>query len=241
MTDPDRIDELASAHLDGVSISDDPVVIARAGEFEHARAALRSVAAVDATRCDRIVDAALTAAVVVAMRRRKLPFVAGAAVAGAAAAVLALAIGLHHGSSGTNTASDRSLATSAASKATVPQVALGGTPNPIATSAAPFGSGAYSTAAAATSAPAAAALPPSPLAIASADQLAAAYHKVMANSANGPTTSLPPACPVTGTFAAFVTYQSTPAEMWVMGTGTNRSLLVVARSDCRQLVQVPLP
>jgi hypothetical protein len=68
MTDPHDFDELASAHLDGVTspeeaarVEANPALLARVEELRAVRAALGEVPAVDATRRDAAITAALAA------------------------------------------------------------------------------------------------------------------------------------------------------------------------------------
>lgn len=115
MTDPSDLDELASAHLDGATspedaarVEADPALRARVEELRRVRAALGVVPAVDATRRDAAIAAALAAFAeegaredaapaarvtsLTDVRARRGPSPRSLKILGAAAAVAALAL-----------------------------------------------------------------------------------------------------------------------------------------------------
>jgi hypothetical protein len=244
MNEPERLDDLASAHLDGISTSDDPAVLARAAEFERARAAMRSASTADEARRDRIIVAAMDAASVIPLRPRRNPAALGAGlVAAAAAVVVAVAFGLKSTSSGTKTASEAASSTAAAAGTTAAPTDAAGVPKQFGseTSAAPTAAdGSFASTTAASASTLASPAATAPFVIHSAADLPDIYRKSIA-LAPSPSTAPPTACPVIGTFIAPITYGTTPAELWVTGTDPNRALVAVAVSNCQRLAEVPLP
>jgi hypothetical protein len=243
MNEPERLDELASAHLDGISTSDDPAVLARVAEFERARAAVRSTPPVDDAQRDRMITAAMDAAVVIPIRPRRNLIATSAGIVAAAAVVVAVAFGLRGTSSGTKTASEAIGATSTAgAAATTAAPAADSTKQfgPESSAAAATAAGGFSASTTAASASTLASPAPTPpFVINSAADLPAIYRKSLAIV---PAAGIPAGtCAINGKYVTSITYANTPAELWVTGTDPNLTLVAVAIGTCQGLAEVPLP
>ena len=238
MNEPDPIDEQASAHLDGVATSDDPAVIARAAEFERVRVALRAGEQIDPQRRETIIDAALSAGVVVPFRRRPVPV--AATLIGAAAAVAAIAFGLSRHSTTSTTAAREHAVTSTVARATF---SIGGTDNSAAASAAttlasPSGTNLDMTSAAPrtpTTSAAAMAAAQSP------EELGAIYRAATSSKSTPPAPLAASKCTINGTFIEDIMYAGQPAELWVVGASPDGKLVVFSTTNCQEVIEVPLP
>src|SRR5258706_4576777 len=249
--DATPIDEQASDLLDGNATADNPAVAGRVQQFASQKAAIVDVEPPTPAVRERLVAAALAAAPrsnVIPLRRRPILAAGAGLVAAAAAASLIFVVANRHNDS--RLSASTAATTAAAATGIAPQVKAADTA--AATEAATADLGAGTTAAAATTTAAASAAPaPAAFAGALADrdynspqELVAAYQAARDALAAPPpqATSVSATCSFAGERVGSITYQDTPAELFVTTDSFGRAhLTALAIEDCHRVIEVTVP
>ena len=251
--DATPIDEQASDLLDdnatvdnGARAGDNPAVAERLRQFASQKAAIVAVEAPAPAVRERLVAAALAAAPasnVVSLRRRPILAAGAGLVAAAAAASLIFVVSNRHNE--TKTASEATVASAiTAAAGAAPQTKAA---DSAATEAATGFATATSAAAAGTTAvPAATTMFASALADRSYNtpqELVTAYQAARDSSPPpSPAKSVSPACAFAGERIGSITYQDTPAELFVTTDSFGHAhLTALAIADCHRVIEVAVP
>ncbi|MEP6659318.1 MAG: hypothetical protein ABJD24_05315 [Acidimicrobiales bacterium] len=239
--DATPIDEQASDLLDdnGTADNNDPAVVARVRQFASQKAAIADVDPPAPAVRERLVAAALAAAPesnVIPLRRRPILAVGAGLVAAAAAASLIFVVSNRHNDSRLSSATGT---TAAATAGAAPQVKAADT------AAATEAAAATTTAAASAAAPAATAFAGAlaDRSYNSPQELVTAYQAARdALAAPPPATTVSPTCSFAGERIGSITYQDTPAELFVTTDSFGHAhLTALAIEDCHRVIEVAVP
>jgi hypothetical protein len=245
----DLLDDNATA-VDDRAQAGDPAVAERVRQFASLQAAIADVEPPPAAVRERLVAAALAAAPasnVVSLRRRPILATGAGLVAAAAAASLIFVVASRHNET---RLSSTAATTAAATAGGVPQVKAADSAATAAASEAATGDFAAATTAAPASTAAAAAAPTTAFASALADrsynapqELVSAYQAARDSvPPPSPTKLVSPACVFAGDFVGSITYQDTPADVFVTTDSFGRAhLTALAIEDCHRVIEVTVP